>query len=347
VPGTPTAQLIAAIAVDGPIAFEDFVEFALYDPEHGFYATSGRAGGRRGDFITSVEVGPLFAAVIARWLDAAWHDLGEPQDFRVAEVGAGVGTLVRGIVKAAPACLPALDYTLVERSVHLRAHHDSLPDGISWQSSATLPAVDQQVILANELLDNLAFGIAERVADGWAPVVVDAYGGQLTLQATAAHDSLAHLAALAPDAAVGSRVPSAAEAAAWVMQSKGQCERLLVFDYGAPTAELAQRGQAGWLRTYAGHQSGREPLIGIGACDITHDVPVDQLPTPDLMLLQADWLVANGIEDLVAGARATWDERADIGDLTAMVARSALNESKALRDTAGLGGFLALEWHRR
>ena len=48
--------------------FAEVMEQALYDPESGFYATSGVAG-RRGDFITSPEVGPLFGAVVARALD--------------------------------------------------------------------------------------------------------------------------------------------------------------------------------------------------------------------------------------------------------------------------------------
>ena len=54
----------------GPMAFEAWVEACLYDPDGGFYAAGGAAG-RRGDFITSPEVGPLFGAVVARWLDAS------------------------------------------------------------------------------------------------------------------------------------------------------------------------------------------------------------------------------------------------------------------------------------
>jgi hypothetical protein len=50
------------------------MEAALYDADAGFYATGGRAG-RRGDFITSAEVGPLFGAVVAQ-LDGWWAELG-------------------------------------------------------------------------------------------------------------------------------------------------------------------------------------------------------------------------------------------------------------------------------
>ena len=47
--------------------FDDYVDRCLYDPDHGFYASGrGSAGGHRGDFVTSPEVGPLFADVLSR-----------------------------------------------------------------------------------------------------------------------------------------------------------------------------------------------------------------------------------------------------------------------------------------
>ena len=57
-------------AAGGAIRFDEFMRLALYG-EHGFYSDVGRAG-RRGDFITSPEVGPLFGAVVARFIDAEW-----------------------------------------------------------------------------------------------------------------------------------------------------------------------------------------------------------------------------------------------------------------------------------
>jgi len=85
-------------------------------------------------------------------------------------------------------------------------------------------------------------------------------------------------------------------------------------------------------------------LVDIGQRDITHDVPIDQLPTATAQTLQAEWLVTNGLSQRVDAARQVWKERAHIGDLEAMTARSAINEAKALTDRAGLGGFWVLEW---
>src|SRR5262245_8344351 len=95
---------------------------ALHDPDVGLFA-SGGAAGRRGEFITSAEVGPLFGAVLARALDAWWMSAGSPRPFVVVEAGAGVGTLARSVLAARPACASALRYVLVERSALMRAEH--------------------------------------------------------------------------------------------------------------------------------------------------------------------------------------------------------------------------------
>ncbi len=80
------------------------MDLALYG-EAGFYMRAdGGSAGRRGDFITSPEVGPLFGAVLARYLDAEWERLGRPATFTVVDAGAGPGTLAALVVSATPAC---------------------------------------------------------------------------------------------------------------------------------------------------------------------------------------------------------------------------------------------------
>jgi SAM-dependent MidA family methyltransferase len=92
-----------------PVPFDEFMRKALYG-ENGFYTRpDGGHAGRRGDFLTSPEVGPLFGAVIANYLDAEWDRIGRPQQFTVVDVGAGPGTLARSILAAGPACADALD----------------------------------------------------------------------------------------------------------------------------------------------------------------------------------------------------------------------------------------------
>ena len=160
------------------------------------------------------------------------------------------------------------------------------------------------VVLANELLDNLPFGLLERTADGWAEVHVGLDGDDLVeVPLPTADDGDV-------DAAVGARIPRQSAAAAWVADARalaGPGGRVVAFDYASTTAELAQRPWTEWVRTYRGHARGGPPLERLGAQDITCEVAVDQLPATAATSSQADWLRAHGIDDLVAEGRAEWE----------------------------------------
>ena len=120
---------------------------------------------------------------------------------------------------------------------------------------------------------------------------------------------------------------------------------LVVIDYGVPTtAELAARPWRDWLRTYREHERGGHYLASPGRQDITTDVPVDQLPRPDVSVDQVTWLRRHGIDELVDEGRRRWREGAAVGDLAAMRMRSRIAEAEALTDPGGLGGFQVLEW---
>ncbi len=372
VPQPPTVPLPPALTAH-PLRVDDYVAWALYDPEAGFFSTGGGAGRRGGDFVTSAEVGPTFGAVIARWLDGVWGSLGRPDPFEVFEVGAGRGALALAVRAASPACGAALAYTMVERSHALRAAQgDHLgvspalrgagirPGGPTFHSAAELPdGPITGVVLANELLDNLPFRLARREGGRWREVfvVADAAGESLGTELADLDPAVgAELDRLvgngspdgAPAGAVGDgvTVPWQAEAQRWVSDVLGRLAagRLLLFDYADTTAGLAARPMEEWLRTYRGHDRGGSWLAEPGSKDITVEVALDQLPPGATVSSQADWLQANGIEELVAAARRTWSERAAVGDLAAMRARSVPLEADALCDPAGLGAFKVLEW---
>jgi SAM-dependent MidA family methyltransferase len=320
------AELVAERA---PLGFDQVVELALYHPTPGFYETGGAAG-RAGDFLTSPEVGPLFGAVLSRAFDAWWAELGQPSPFTVVEAGAGRGALAKAVLAAGPACGPALRYVAVERSSALRAAH---PDGV--ESAAALPeAPFAGVIIANELLDNLPFGLLERQAgEGWAEIQVDA--------------SLAEVLAPVPydlEAPAGARVPVQRAARTWVEEARRLASRVVVIDYASTTEELAQRPWTEWVRTYRRHGRGSHPLADLGHQDITCEIAIDQLPPPTANRSQAEFLRAHGIDELAAEAKRAWQERAHIGDLQALVARSRVHETAALTDVTGLGSFRVLEW---
>src|SRR5207237_8548443 len=104
------------------------MEAALYDPAGGFFATAGGAGRAGGDFLTSVEVGSLFGALVARAVDGWWDRLDRPDPFLVVDAGAGRGQLARDVLRAGPGCAGALRHLPGARSARLRAAEaDHLP----------------------------------------------------------------------------------------------------------------------------------------------------------------------------------------------------------------------------
>jgi SAM-dependent MidA family methyltransferase len=385
-PGGAREAIRALIRREGPIPFSRFQELALYGPG-GFFTSgrgSGRAGR---DFVTAPEVGPLFGACVARALDRWWRELGAPDPYVVVEAGAGPGRLAREVLRAEPSCAAALHYLLVERSPALRAAQrellslepadevlgpyppgDSLDEddrqplpgqGPIFAALDDLPARIEGVVLANELLDNLPVDIAEHDGDAWREVRVGIAGEDLVEvvvpAATAVVERLDAL--LRPEARrAGIRLPVTVGLDEWIAACGRSLRhgRLVLVDYVAAAEDLAARGRA-WLRTYRGHRSGADPLAAPGRHDITADVERHQLLraaaragfelVADVTLAQ--WLAELGIDALVDEGRRIWQERAHLGDLTAIAGRSRAVEAAALTDPAGIGAQRVLELVRR
>jgi SAM-dependent MidA family methyltransferase len=315
------------------------MSIALYG-EDGFYTRTGRAG-RRGDFITSPEVGPLFGAVLARAIDDVWKRCGQPDNFTIVEVGAGPGTLARSILAADPKCLQSGKYVAVEVSESQRESH---PEGID--SVSEMPDhVENGVIFSNELFDNLPFDVW--VYDsGWRQAhVIDTPQGFAEVLRTAEVPSV-----LPSRVTHGSRAPVHTHAIAWLqkaLQTLGHGS-IICIDYCTPTtAEVASMPWREWLRTYTQHQRGSHYLRDVGDQDITTQVCIDQLvlvKEPDAVRSQSQFLQLWGIAELVDEGRRAWEASASAPTLAAIKMRSRISESEALLDMSGLGAFTFLEW---
>ncbi len=381
-----TERLVDRIRREGPIPFDHFVEAALYDETDGFFARGQGAGRAGADFVTSVEVGPLFGALIAEALDRFWTELGRPDPFFVVEAGAGRGRLAADILRAEPACAPALRYVLVERSPALRAAQRELLTVEPFEDAIgpVLPSIADEpieyvpttgpivtaldelpavgftgVLLANELLDNLPFVIAERGDGKWREVRVGETDGafhEVVLPASPEVERSASLAAGDADVPDGARIPVPVGVHDWIRRAGLVVDHgmLLVVDYLATAAELVERGIDGWLRTYRHHDRADSPLQDPGSRDVTIDVPLEDLLRVTSAAgfetmehhTQADWLRELGIDRLVDVARAAWDERAHVGDLEALAHRSRVGEGAALVDPAGLGAHRVVIFRR-
>ncbi|MCZ7527596.1 MAG: SAM-dependent methyltransferase [Acidimicrobiia bacterium] len=381
-PGPLAERLAERIRREGPITFDRFVEAALYDPDGGFFARGGGAGRSGADFVTSPEVGPLFGVLVARALDRWWEALGRPDPYLVVEAGAGRGRLAREVLRADPACATALRYVLVERSPDLRAAQRALltverfedalgPLTGGDEEAGAVPgmgpivtalddlpglAVDGGVVLANELLDDLPFEVVERRGGGWVEVRVglEPGGGFGEVLVPAPESLTAEADALVAGLEVpdGARLPVQRGVAEWVARCGHLLHRgyLVVLDYADTVPSLLARGQDGWLRTYRAQQRGGGPLDDPGSQDVTADVVLEALRRAAREsgfsvaeeVSQARWLAGLGLDELVEEGRAVWRERAHLGDLEAIAARSRASEADALTDPGGLGAHVAL-----
>ena len=105
-PVTATELIAERIRREGSITFDAFMEVALYDSEHGFFA-SGHGAGRAGrDFVTAPRSARCTAPASRGDRPHVARSLGSPDPFLVVDAGAGNGRLAREVLRAAPDCSP-------------------------------------------------------------------------------------------------------------------------------------------------------------------------------------------------------------------------------------------------
>lgn len=88
------------IAENGAMRFDAYMARCLFDPQHGYYTRHAQIGQDCGDFVTAPELTNLFARSLAHWVIAQWHKLGQPQQWRLVELGPGRGTLMAEILQS-------------------------------------------------------------------------------------------------------------------------------------------------------------------------------------------------------------------------------------------------------
>ncbi len=309
----PLAQRIAnRIQSQGPIRTSDFVEAALYDPEEGFYTT--RRAGRRGDYITAPEVGPLFGEVIARALQCWWVDTGRPASFDVVEIGAGTGALARSVLASAVPVAQVMRWWLVESSAYQRGLHarrftkldadskfgterDLCLYGSGAAETAEFPTADhpdgqrQQgpIYVSVERLEQVTGSAAvvlfNEMLDNCSFEIIEHSDGFWREVLVALDDNGCFIESLGavvdrPDVTgeQGARIPlhHAGVELLQRVRRRHRHARIVVFDYAAPTSELIRRSPH-WLRTYAGHRRDHDWLTNPGSRDITCDLAIEQI----------------------------------------------------------------------
>ncbi len=259
------ALILDRIRQSGPITVAEFMHLALYAPGAGYYARAVRRSGRAGDFVTSVDLGPLFGRLLAAWFCEMQDALAGDAPFDLVEAAAGNGRLTRDILDACICHRPDLygrvRATLVECSptareaaeVTLAPHHERVA-GIS----PALPARVEGVIFANELLDAMPVHVVEMTGEGLVEVFVDADGDRLVERrgAPSTPELAAYFERLGLALEPGGRAEVNLAALAWVRDAAAALVRgyLVLIDYGHEAPLLFSGSHAtGTLRSYHRH----------------------------------------------------------------------------------------------
>ena len=274
------------IASKGPIPFREFMAHALYHPDWGYYSSGHAAIGRAGDFYTSVSVGPLFGALIARQVSEMWRLMGQPTEFNFVEQGAHRGDFAHDLLRALqsqdPSCLSALRYTIVEPCTRQSGHQQQTLAEFSHVPMRWLERMeDLQVFVgihfSNELLD--AFPVHRLVwnEQQWEEQYVTCEDGHFhfvngPISTPALADAMERLPSAPPNGYI-CEMNLAAQQWATAIAGKLQAGYVLAIDYGWARAEYYRpERMEGTLSGYAHHQRVKDPLADPGTVDLTAHV---------------------------------------------------------------------------
>jgi SAM-dependent MidA family methyltransferase len=296
-------RLRERIAREGAITFRDWMAAALYDEREGYYRRSDRVRwGRAGDYRTSAERTPLFAATFARYFAALHAELGAPARWTIFEVGAGACDFARGVLATLSSDFQTVfgatryvieeigDAARDEAAAKLapfveRVEFRRLDDVEETRGIAGLAAAsDAGIAFSNELID--AFPVHRVRARGgrlWELCVgLDEARRFVWVEREPSTPKLAaHFARLGISLAEGQSAEVNLAAEEWIARAASLFTRgfVVTVDYGARAAELynARLRPAGTLRAFRAHGFADDLLDNPGEQDLTASVNWTQL----------------------------------------------------------------------
>ncbi len=267
----------------GFMPFSRFMEMALYQPGLGYYSAGLHKLGASGDFVTSPELGSLFAGCLAKQVEQIGKELG---NYDVLELGAGSGRMAADLLQQIDSDVAPKNYWILERSADLRAQQQKILAALAPQMRTRVQWLDapphakwQGVILANEVIDALAverfrLGGDEVEQAGIRPAHDDSpelprFEWCFRPAPEALLSSVRHLS-LNPDQLYQSEIQP--ELPAWLDAVSGQLHRgvALFIDYGYPRHEYySLEREDGTLICHYRHRAHDDVFFWPGLQDIT------------------------------------------------------------------------------
>lgn len=287
-------RLRERIRREGAITFQDWMLAALYDAEEGYYCRPDLPRwGRTGDYRTSPERSPLFAATFARYFAALYEELRAPEVFAIMEAGAGAGHFAAGVLETLqrwyPKVFAATRYVIDEASKdarqHIRLRLAPFIERVEFRRlEETETPLSDAIIFANELLD--AFPVHRvRMLGGKLYelyVGLDETGAFCWLEKEPSTTRLTdYFSSIGVRLSEGQIAEINLEAQDWIARAASKLRRgyLITIDYGAEAADLyqASRHPQGTLRAFRRHEFGDNPLARPGEQDLTTSVDWTQV----------------------------------------------------------------------
>lgn len=267
------AHIQADIAAHGGwIGFDRFMALALYTPGLGYYANElakfGAFPSSGSDFITAPEMTPLFGQTLAAQVAEALQQTGTDE---VWEFGAGSGALAAQLLDTLGTSVKR--YTIVDLSGSLRARQQlalaRFGDTVRWVDA--LPAQFDGVVVGNEVLDAMPVRLLARVQGQWHERGV-AWHEEAFAWADRPTD-------LRPPLAIEGEHDYLTEihpqGQAFIRTLAARMGRGAVFllDYGFGESEYYHpQRHMGTVMCHQAHQADSNPLVAVGAKDITAHV---------------------------------------------------------------------------
>ncbi|MDF5711157.1 MAG: class I SAM-dependent methyltransferase [Nostoc sp. S4] len=348
------------------ITFAEFMDMALYHPEHGYYSSDAvKIGFQNSDFFTSPNLSADFGELLAEQFLQMWEILGRPVPFSLVEMGAGQGLLALHIFKYYqlhyPDFFTSLEYVIVEKSPTLKQQQQQrlqdLP--VRWCNLEDIPTgAIAGCFFSNELVD--AFPVHqftletgqlqeiylttdkdEKATNAPCPSFLEVTDKPSTPELEKYFD-LVGIDLTSGAYSDGYRSEINLAALNWLSIVADRLERgyVLTIDYGYPaTRYYNPRRSQGTLQCYYHHRFHDNPYINIGRQDITAHVDFtalerwgDRCGLENVGFIQQGlFLMALGLGERIA---AISSQNQPLSQL--LQRRDALHQ---LLDPTGLGGF--------
>lgn len=262
----------------GWLAFDRYMELALYAPALGYYSAGSVKLGPAGDFVTAPEVSEIFGRVLAAQLAPVLERLDDPVVF---ELGAGTGRLAKTLLDSWTATDAALrEYWILEPSAELKQRQarclDTYADRVRWLEDMPNRRFEG-IVIANEVADALPVSVFVKRGTNVRPLGVIWTGNGFAWAEGGLDDRLVSAVAGLEDA-LGAALPDGYRSElcgrlpAWIARIAEPLARgaVVLVDYGLARREYYHPSRsAGTLVCHYRHRAHGDPFLLPGLQDIS------------------------------------------------------------------------------